>query len=73
MHNIKDIKKNIEAFNKALKDRFLNVDLKNILSLDEENRKLIQEKEILEKEKKRYFQVKRYKTIQKIKTFIRKN
>jgi len=52
MHNIKDIKKNIEAFNKALKDRFLNVDLKNILSLDEENRKLIQEKEILEKEKK---------------------
>ena len=52
MHNIKDIKKNIEAFNKALKDRFLNVDLKNILSLDEENRKLIQDKEILEKEKK---------------------
>jgi len=58
MHNIKNIRKNSEAFNKALKDRFLNIDLNNILSLDEKNRKLILEKENLEKEKKKFLNLK---------------
>ena len=52
MHNIKDIRKNPESFQKSLSKRFINIDIKNILELDEKNRKLIQEKETLEMEKK---------------------
>ena len=50
MHNIKDIRQNPDKFYDDLKKRFADVDLKKILSLDETNRKLIQEKEALEKE-----------------------
>ena len=52
MHNIKDIRHNPELFKNGLSKRFVDVDLKKILSLDEKNRKLIQDKETLEKEKK---------------------
>jgi len=52
MHNIKDIRNNLDLFKNSLKKRFLEVDLKKILEFDEENRKLIQKKENLEKEKK---------------------
>jgi seryl-tRNA synthetase len=52
MHNIKDIRNDVEAFKKALKKRFIELDITKILTLDENNRKHIQEKEILEKEKK---------------------
>jgi seryl-tRNA synthetase len=52
MHNIKEIRNDIEAFKKALDKRFLNIDVDKILSLDESNRKYIQERETLEKEKK---------------------
>jgi len=52
MHNIKEIRNDIEAFKKSLNNRFLDIDVEKILSLDENNRKYIQEREILEKEKK---------------------
>jgi len=52
MHNIKDIRQNPDLFKNNLKNRFVDIDLKKILKLDENNRKLIQEKETLEKEKK---------------------
>ena len=52
MHNIKDIRQNPDIFKRELSKRFVNIDLKKILSLDEKNRKLIQDKETLEKEKK---------------------
>jgi len=52
MHNIKEIRNDIEAFKEALNKRFLDIDVDKILSLDENNRKYIQQKEILEKEKK---------------------
>jgi len=52
MHNIKDIRQKPDIFKKELSKRFVNIDLKKILSLDEQNRKLIQDKETLEKEKK---------------------
>jgi len=52
MHNIKDIRKDPEQFEKHVNKRFVKIDLKKIISLDELNRKSIQEKEILEKEKK---------------------
>jgi len=52
MHNIKEIRNNIDIFIESLKKRFLDINVKTILDLDERNRKLIQEKENLEKEKK---------------------
>ena len=52
MHNIKEIRSDIETFTKSLKKRFLDLDVKKIILLDKNNRKYIQEKESLEKEKK---------------------
>ena len=55
MHDIKYIRNNSDIFKDFLKKKFLNIDVNNILKLDEHNRKLIQEKESLENEKKNYF------------------
>ena len=52
MHNIKEIRNDIKAFKNALGKRFLTIDIDKILSLDENNRKYIQQRETLEKEKK---------------------
>ena len=52
MHSIKNIRQNPDFFKEELNKRFVDIDLKKILSLDENNRKLIQDKEVLEKEKK---------------------
>ena len=52
MHNIKDIRNDFENFKERLKNRNIDINLDNILSLDEENRKLIQEKEKFEMDKK---------------------
>ena len=52
MHNIKDIRKDIDNFKNTIKNRNVDVDFDQILNLDEENRKLIQEKEKFEMEKK---------------------
>ena len=52
MYNLKDIRNDFDTFVKTLKKRNIDIDLNNIKKLDDENRKLIQEKENLEKEKK---------------------
>ena len=52
MHSIKEIRKNFQTFKETLKKRFINLDIDKIILLDENNRKYIQEKEILEKRKK---------------------
>ncbi len=52
MHNIKDIRNDFENFKERLKNRNIEISFDNILSLDGENRKLIQEKEKFEMEKK---------------------
>ena len=52
MHNIKEIRNDIEIFKEALDKRFLDIDLDKILSLDESNRIFIQQRETYEKEKK---------------------
>ena len=52
MHNIKDIRDNIDDFIKLISKRNVKIDKNNIIDLDKNNRKLIQEKEKLEKEKK---------------------
>ena len=52
MHNIKDLRNNLDNFKKKFKDRNLSFDVKEFKKLDELNRKLINDKEKLEQEKK---------------------
>jgi len=52
MHNLKEIRKNTELFEKKIKERNSTVDLKSLINYDKENRELIQKKEKLEQEKK---------------------
>ena len=52
MHNLKEIRKDFDAFKKALENRLVDVDLNKLKDLDIKNRELIQKKEALEKEKK---------------------
>ena len=53
MHDIKLIRKEPEIFFKKISERNININLKNLLSLDLKNRNLIKKKEILEQEKKK--------------------
>jgi len=69
MHNIKDIRKDVEAFKEALEKRFIKLDLDKILLLDENNRKYIQERENLEKEKKEISKSKDKSQFEKSKNF----
>ena len=52
MHNIKELRKNLNSYKKKLKDRNLDFDVEKFSKLDEINRKLINNKEKLEQEKK---------------------
>ena len=52
MHNLKEIRKNTELFEKKIKERNSTIDLKSLINFDKENRELIQKKEKLEQEKK---------------------
>ena len=52
MHNLKDLRNNLESFKKKLKDRNVEFDIDNFNRKDKDNRDLIIEKEKLEQEKK---------------------
>ena len=52
MHNLKEIRKDFDSFEKSLKKRSINIDFNKLKDLDKKNREYIQEKELLEKEKK---------------------
>ncbi len=52
MHNLKDLRKNIDTYEKKFKDRNLNFDKNQFITIDKENRELINKKELLEQEKK---------------------
>ena len=52
MHDIKNLRNNFEEFKKLIKTRNVEFDFVELIDLDKKNRKLIQEKESLEKEKK---------------------
>ena len=52
MLDIKDLRKNLENFKKKLKERNVDFDVSKFYELDELNRKLINNKEKLEQEKK---------------------
>ena len=52
MHNLKEIRKNFDAFEKELKKRTVDINFSQLKKLDIQNREFIQKKENLEKEKK---------------------
>ena len=52
MYNLKEIRKDFNSFEKALKKRSLKLDLDKLKKLDIQNREFIQKKETLESEKK---------------------
>jgi len=68
MHNIKEIRNDIQGFKRSMEKRFLDFDVDKILKLDENNRKYIQEKESLEKEKKDISKLKDKKLFEKSKS-----
>ena len=54
MHNLKEIRKDFENFKKCLQKRSVDVDFDKLKNLDIKNREFIQKKESLEKEKKKF-------------------
>ena len=52
MHNIKDLRKNLETFQKKLMERNINFNIEDFTKKDTFNRELISKKESLEQEKK---------------------
>ena len=52
MHNLKDLRKNLETFKKKFKDRNLDFNTDEFNKADKVNRELINKKELLEQEKK---------------------
>ena len=64
MHDIKKIRKDTDTFSKKISERNVKIDLHNLLSIDKENRNLIQNKELLEQEKKKFLS-------KKIKNFLK--
>jgi len=56
MHNLKEIRKNIDIFKKKISERNVKIDFENLVTLDGKNRELIQKKETLEKQKKKLSQ-----------------
>ena len=52
MHNLKELRKNLDVTKKKLKDRNANFDIKRFNEKDKLNRDLINKKEKLEQEKK---------------------
>ena len=52
MHNLKEIRKNFDDFEKELKKRTIDINFSQLKKLDIQNREFIQKKENLEKEKK---------------------
>ena len=72
MHNIKDIRDDLDNFEKLVSHRNTKINSQNIQKLDKENRLLIQEKESLEKEKKDISKKKDQKLFNKSKEITKK-
>ena len=72
MHNIKELRKNLNNFKKKFLDRNTNFNINNFEELDNANRKLITEKEKLEQEKKHYLNQKMSQTLINLRQFQKK-
>ncbi len=72
MHNLKNLRNNLEIFEKKFKDRNLNFDIKDFNEKDRLNRELISKKELLEQEKKILSKSKERKNFEKSKEISKK-
>ena len=72
MHNLKDLRKNIDTYKKKLKDRNVDFDILDFNEKDKLNRDLISKKEKLEQEKKSLSKSKDESNFFKSKKFLRK-
>ena len=52
MHNIKEIRKDLDFFKKKISERNSLINLDDLILLDKDNRELIQQKEVKEQKKK---------------------
>jgi seryl-tRNA synthetase len=68
MHNLKEIRKNLESYKKKIFQRNVVVNFDKLLNLDKSNRDLIQKKESLEQQKKILSKSKNENNFQKSKT-----
>ena len=67
MHDLKDLRKNLEVFKKKFKDRNLDFNINEFNKIDKINRGLINKKELLEQEKKQLSKLKDKSNFQKVK------
>ena len=67
MHNLKDIRKNLDLFKKKIKERNVDINFDKLVLLDKENRTLIQNKEKYEQEKKKISKTKNESSFKKSK------
>ena len=67
MHNLKEIRKDVNFFKKKIQERNAAVDFENLLNLDKENREIIQKKKNLNKKKKYYLNIRIQKIFQNLK------
>ena len=58
MHNIKEIRNDLDFFKKKISERNSSINFENLIILDKENRELIQLKEKKEQEKNYYLKQK---------------
>ena len=59
MHNLKDLRKNLDILKKKFKDRNIDFDIDEFIKIDSLNRDLIKKKELLEHEKKIIIEISR--------------
>ena len=67
MHNLKDLRKNLETFKKKFKDRNLDFNTDEFDKADKNNRELINKKELLEQEKRKLSKSKEQSNFEKSK------
>ena len=67
MHNLKEIRKDLDSFKKKINERNINFNFDDLVELDKINREYIQKKERLEQEKKTLSKSKDEKNIKKSK------
>ncbi len=67
MHNLKEIRSKITSFKEKISKRNVDINIEDLLTLDKENRELIQSKEKLEQEKKKLSKTKDSKNFDKSK------
>jgi seryl-tRNA synthetase len=72
MHNLKNLRKNLDSYKKKFKDRNLDFDIDEFNKIDKINRELINKKELLEQEKKILSKLKNQSNFEKSKNISKK-